>query len=98
MFNKTEPIHWAVSAGGMRAVDYLLGAKADLEALHKNNWTPLFHAASSPMNMNLAMVIMLVSRGANLDQDNGEGTSPRLLLRERGGDWKKLATASMRSW
>jgi hypothetical protein len=58
------PLHWAARNGHLESVQALLDRGADIMAVDKNGWTPLFPAAC--WGQHGAIVKLLLERGANL--------------------------------
>ncbi|MFN4216901.1 MAG: ankyrin repeat domain-containing protein [Brevinematales bacterium] len=71
--NKRTPLHWAVIAGDLKIVAYLLYKGADIEAREKNGATPLHFAAYSK---NLDIVKYLIQQNANINATDYSGWTP----------------------
>ncbi|URA09700.1 ankyrin repeat domain-containing protein [Thermospira aquatica] len=71
--NKRTPLHWAVIAGDLKIVAYLVHKGADLEAREKNGATPLHFAAYSK---NLDIVKYLIQKGASINAQDSFGWTP----------------------
>ncbi len=68
--NKRTPLHWAVIAGDLKIVAYLIYKGADLEAREKNGATPLHFVAYSK---NLDIVKYLIQQGAAINATDFAG-------------------------
>lgn len=76
------PLIAVITWGNEKAVELLLDAGADVNALCEEGNTPLHHAI---LMGEFKIARMLVARGANQDIKNAEGRRPRDLCWE--GEW-----------
>ena len=77
------PLHLAARSGSVEAVTVLLDTGAGLEELDRgpNGWTPLLHAVHKDQ---LAVVRLLLARGADPNRLAVNGTSPLNLAASQG--------------
>ncbi|MCX7882016.1 MAG: ankyrin repeat domain-containing protein [Brevinematales bacterium] len=71
--NKRTPLHWAVIAGDLKIVAYLIYKGADIEAREKNGATPLHFVAYSK---NLDIVKYLIQNKAEINATDYAGWTP----------------------
>ena len=77
--NLNEALYWAIKGEGPKKAAQLPSRGADINASTVANWTPLAHAAE-----HLAIVKMLLERGAGVNLCDNDGLSPLHWAKERG--------------
>lgn len=71
---KSTPLHVAVDAGHEPTARYLIEKGADLNAVNRNLWTPLYYAK------NMEMAKLLLDNGADINFDNPNITPLEIAL------------------
>ena len=77
------PLHYAATGGHVRVAAFLLGARADVNALSPNGTSPLMMAA---MYGNAETVKLLLESGARVQQRNAQGLSAEDFASRAGRD------------
>ncbi len=75
-----QPIHYAARAGQSRAVDWLLGHGARIEAFGELGRTPIYEAAKYGQ---VSTVTSLLARGADVDARSETEATPLIVAAER---------------
>ena len=80
------PLHHASFIGGEETVKLLIEQGADVNAHDKGYLTPLHLTVSSPFpsDTNIGAVHLLLSHGANVDEEDGRGQTPFQLASSNG--------------
>ncbi|KAI2601749.1 ankyrin [Hypoxylon sp. NC1633] len=83
---RASPLHISASRGNLEITDYLLEKGADVNALDKDENTPLHVAILSKSSKTDEIVRKLISNGAELDFRDDNGATP-LMLAAKDGLW-----------
>ena len=82
--NGFSALHFAVKEQRFEATDILINNKADLELKNSNGNTPFMDAIFNSKG-SYRIVALLISAGANPDNENNHQMTPRLLAKSMAG-------------
>ena len=77
------PLMWAVRAENMVKIRSLISDRADVNAVDRDGWSVLHHAADTCVQSSEAMET-LISSGARVNAEDQEGSSPLLYASQIG--------------
>lgn len=89
-------LHQAVSLGDLTRTFRLIQAGADVNAADENGRTPLHLATDLEINddVNLLLVFLLIEHGANYNEYDKEGYSPKLQMVEYANQFDKYSRSN----